>query len=86
MLSLVFSMIYYIGGLLVKHYGVSITDLFTAIYGIMFSGVQTGMNIGFISSLVNACHSASYFFSAINIKDLERASINSENSEKNELI
>ncbi len=83
MLSLVFSMIYYIGGLLVKYYGVSITDLFTAIYGIMFSGVQTGTNIGFISSLINACHSSAYFFASIDIKDLEKNSIKSENSEKN---
>lgn len=45
------SLIYYIGALFVKNYGVSIVNLFTAIYAIMFSGVQAGCNIGFVGQI-----------------------------------
>lgn len=62
LISLMLSLIYYIGALFVKHYGVSLVDLFTAIYAIMFSGVQAGCNIGFVGQIAgNGVGTARYF-------------------------
>jgi hypothetical protein len=60
------SIIYYIGAIFVQDLGVSIVDLFTAIYAIMFSGVQAGCNIGFISSLAGAGFSTAQYFNLVN--------------------
>lgn len=65
------SVIYYIGALLVEHQGVSIVNLFTAIYAIMFSGVQAGCNIGFVSSITTNTFGTARFFNVLNVSEAE---------------
>lgn len=67
LISGMLSLIYYIGAILVQDYGVSIVDLFTAIYAIMFSGVQAGCNIGFISSIALTTFGTARFFHVLQL-------------------
>lgn len=67
LISGMLSLIYYIGAILVQDYGVSIIDLFTAIYAIMFSGVQAGCNIGFIGSIALKTFGTARFFQVLQL-------------------
>lgn len=45
LIAFVICLICYIGALLAQNFDVRIADIFTAIYAVMFSGVQAGTNI-----------------------------------------
>lgn len=68
LISGMLSLIYYIGALLVDNYGVGIIDLFTAIYAIMFSGVQAGCNIGFISKIASTTFGTARYFKVLDLE------------------
>jgi ABC-type multidrug transport system fused ATPase/permease subunit len=72
LISAMLSLIYYVGALLVDNCGVSIVDLFTAIYAIMFSGVQAGCNIGFVGQIAKSAYGSARYFQVLNLqhKDL----------------
>lgn len=59
------SLIYYIGAIFVEEFNIKIVDLFTAIYAIMFSGVQVGCNIGFIGQISGACFNTTKYFETV---------------------
>lgn len=61
------SLIYYVGAILVDNYGVNIVNLFTAIYAIMFSGVQAGCNIGFIGQIASTTYGTARYFKLFNL-------------------
>lgn len=65
------SLIYYFGGLLVDNAGVSIVNLFTAIYAIMFSGVQAGCNIGFVSQITSTTFGTARYFKVLKLEDVD---------------
>ena len=45
LIAFVICLICYLGALLVQNFDVSIANIFSAIYAVMFSGVQAGTNI-----------------------------------------
>jgi predicted tellurium resistance membrane protein TerC len=69
LISLLLSVIYFIGAKLVENDSVKIVNLFTAIYAIMFSGVQAGCNIGFIGGLAGAGLSTAQYFALVEPSD-----------------
>lgn len=87
------SLIYYIGALLVQNYGVSVVNLFTAIYAIMFSGVQAGCNIGFVGQIASTTFGTARYFKVLNLEDknleieMNTSKINMDTKHsKNELV
>jgi hypothetical protein len=56
------SFVYYVGAILVDSYNISIFNFFTAIYAIMFSGVQAGSNVQFVGKLAACANSITEFF------------------------
>jgi ATP-binding cassette subfamily B (MDR/TAP) protein 1 len=62
MLFIIFGLIFYIGALFVKDVGVSVSNVFTAIYGIVFSAIAVGNTFHFSPDLGVAKVSAANLF------------------------
>lgn len=58
----VFGLIFYIGIIFMTHNNLSIADVFTAIYGICFSGMTAGNNFHFMPDVAVAKKSAASVF------------------------
>lgn len=58
----VFGLQFYIGTIFMRDYGVSLLDVFTAVYSIFFAGVTIGNNSHFIPDMDEAKLSASHIF------------------------
>ena len=69
LISLIFSLIFYVGALLIKNGTVTVLDLYTATYAIMFSGVQAGLNTGFIGKFTSAGVAVGQYFYMIKNKN-----------------
>ena len=67
MVSIMISMIYYVGAIFMESFDIKVIDLFTAIYAVMFSGVQVGCHIGLINTFTNCSVSTSRYFNLVNI-------------------
>lgn len=67
MVSIMISMIYYVGAIFIEIFDIKIIDLFTAIYAVMFSGVQVGCHIGLIGQFTTCRVSVARLFSLINL-------------------
>lgn len=62
LISILFSLIFYIGALLVQSGTITVLQLYTSVYAIMFSGIQTGSNIHFVGKLAAAGVAACNYF------------------------
>lgn len=51
LISCLLALIFFIGALLIKAKAVEVVDVYTAIYAIMFAGVQAGGNLFFLTKL-----------------------------------
>jgi hypothetical protein len=65
MISCLLSLVFFCGALMIQHNIVTVLDLYTAIYAIMFAGVQTGGNILFLTKLSASKNAAACFFETI---------------------
>lgn len=61
-LFVVFGLIFYIGSLFVRDYGVKFVDLFTAIFSIVFAAMTTGNNTQFMPDAASSKASAANLF------------------------
>jgi hypothetical protein len=62
LIAFVICLICYIGALLAQNFDVRIANIFTAIYAVMFSGVQAGTNLEFIGGISGSIlRTAQYF-------------------------
>lgn len=52
LISCIFALIFYIGALLIRDYGIEVLNIYTSIYAIMFTAVQAGGNLNFIPNIV----------------------------------
>ena len=62
LISCLLSLIFFFGALLIKENVVSVLKLYTAIYAIMFAGVQAGGNLLFLAKLGAAKYAACNYF------------------------
>lgn len=62
LIAFVICLICYIGALLAQNFNVSISSIFSAIYAVMFSGVQAGTNIEFIGGISTAFFRTAQYF------------------------
>ncbi len=58
----VFALIFYLGSVFIRDHKLSIADVFTAIYSIMFAGMTAGNNSHFMPDVANAKNSAANIF------------------------
>lgn len=65
LISCLLALIFYFGALLIQREVVSVLNLYTAIYAIMFAGVQAGGNMLFLSRLSAAKFAACQYFEVI---------------------
>ena len=80
LISCLLASIFFVGALLIREGAVEIVDVYTAIYAIMFSGVQAGGNLFFLSKLSVAKYSACKYFqlTASSLGDGEMLMVESE--------
>ena len=62
LISVLLSLIFFFGALMIKADVVTVLDLFTSIYSIMFAGVQAGGNMIFLSRLSISKYAACNYF------------------------
>jgi len=62
LIAFVICLICYIGALLAQNFDVSIASMFSAIYAVMFSGVQAGTNIEFIGGISTSLFRTAQYF------------------------
>lgn len=62
LISCLLALIFYFGALLIKQGVVNVLNLYTAIYAIMFAGVQAGGNMLFLGKLAAAKYAACNYF------------------------
>lgn len=58
----VFALIFYLGSIFIRDNNLSIADVFTAIYSIMFAGMTAGNNSHFMPDVASAKNSAANIF------------------------
>jgi hypothetical protein len=58
----IFALIFYLGSIFIRDHNLSIADVFTAIYSIMFAGMTAGNNSHFMPDVANAKNSAANIF------------------------
>lgn len=61
-ISCLLSLIFFFGALMIKEDIVTVLNLYTAIYAIMFAGVQAGGNMLFLSKLSASKYAACNYF------------------------
>ena len=66
---IIFALVFYIGSIFVRNYGVSITDLFTAIYAIIFAAMTAGNNAQMMPDIASCNTSAAYLFMILDSED-----------------
>ena len=71
LISIMLALIFYIGALLIQADFTDILSVYTAIYAIMFSGVQAGGNMAFLNRLGPSKIAASNYFEIIDKADKE---------------
>jgi hypothetical protein len=59
---IIFALIFFIGTIFIRDAGVTITDVFTAIYAITFSAMTAGNNSHFLPDIGAAKNSAANLF------------------------
>lgn len=59
---IVFGLLFFIGTLFMRNYGVSLLDVFVAVYEIFFAGITIGNNSNFLPDINEAKLSASHIF------------------------
>ncbi len=59
---IVFGLLFFIGTLFMRSYGVSLLDVFVAVYEIFFAGITIGNNSSFLPDINEAKLSASHIF------------------------
>lgn len=64
-----FAVIFYVGTLFVRDYGVSFGDIFTALFAIMFAAMRTGNNMQFMPDIAASKNSAANLFSIMDGED-----------------
>lgn len=65
LISCLLALIFYFGALLIRAGVVDVLSLYTAIYAVMFAGVQAGGNLYFLSRLSMAKMAACNYFEQI---------------------
>ena len=59
---IIFGLLFYIGALFVRDNNVTVTDMFTAVYAIMFAGMTAGNNSHFMPDTAGCKNSAANLF------------------------
>ena len=49
--SCMFCLVFFVGALMIRDYGVTVQGVYTAIYAIMFGAMSAGGNIGFVNAI-----------------------------------
>ena len=62
LISLSFALIFLFGAVLIKYNLINVQDLYTAIFAVMFAGVQAGGNLYFLGQLEAAKIGANIYF------------------------
>lgn len=65
LISCLLALIFYFGALLIQQGVVNVLNLYTAIYAIMFAGVQAGGNMLFLARLSASKYAACQYFEVI---------------------
>lgn len=66
---IVFGILFYVGTIFIRDYGVKLVDVFTAIYAIFFAGVTIGNNMTFLPDINEAKLAAAHIFSILDQED-----------------
>ena len=72
---LVFALVFFLGAVFIRDNNLSVADVFTAIYSIMFAGMAVGNNSHFIPDIANAKNSASNIFEILDSEDEDQLQI-----------
>ncbi len=71
LIAFVICLICYFGALLTQNFNVSIASIFSAIYAVMFSGVQAGTNIEFIGGISTSLLRTTQYFEVVDENNKE---------------
>jgi ABC-type multidrug transport system fused ATPase/permease subunit len=71
----VFALIFYLGAVFIRDNNLSIADVFTAIYSIMFAGMTAGNNSHFMPDVATAKNSAANIFEILDGEDEDQLQI-----------
>lgn len=71
----VFALIFFLGAVFIRDNGLSISDVFTAIYAIMFAGMTAGNNSHFMPDVAAAKNSAANIFQILDQEDEDQLQI-----------
>lgn len=71
LISCTFAVIFLIGSVMIKNDIINVQDLYTAIFAVMFAGVQAGGNLYFLGQLEAAKTGASVYFQIIDRNSTE---------------
>lgn len=65
----IFALVFYIGSLFVRKYGINFVNTFTAIYALMFAAMTAGNNTQMITDLASCKTSSAYLFNLLDGED-----------------
>lgn len=65
----IFALVFYIGTLFVRKYGIDFVDVFTAIYALIFAAMTAGNNTQMMPDLASCKTSATYLFAILDSED-----------------
>lgn len=74
----VFALIFFLGAVFIRDNNLSISDVFTAIYSIMFAGMTAGNNSHFMPDVAAAKNSAANIFEILDSEDEDQLQIKTE--------
>lgn len=74
----VFALIFYLGAVFIRDNNLSIADVFTAIYSIMFAGMTAGNNSHFMPDVAAAKNSAANIFEILDSEDEDQLQVKNE--------
>lgn len=72
MTYIVFGILFYIGTIFMRDYGVTLIDVFTAVYEIFFAGITIGNNSHFMPDMNEAKIAAAHIFQILDSEDEEQ--------------
>lgn len=77
---IIFALIFYLGTIFLRDNNLSIADVFTAIYALVFAGMTAGNNMHFMSDVAEANNAAANIFEILDMDDEDQIQVK-ENSQ-----
>ena len=72
---IIFALVFYVGTLFVRKFGIDFVNIFTAIYALMFAAMTAGNNSQMMPDLASCKTSSAYLFAVLDGEDEDQQQI-----------